>query len=505
MEVNRKRIVINTILLYTKTFISLVISLFSTRLVLAALGEVDYGVYGTVGGAIAMLTVLNLAMTNATQRFMNYAEGGGSKERSLLVFNNTLLLHIALGLVIVLLMAILYYPFFNGIFNIPDDRVMAAKCIYWFLAVSAFFTIITVPYDALVNAHEDFLYYSVVGILTSILHLGAALVITYYMNDRLILYGLMMAGTTILTMIIMRIYCKKKYEECLFLPQKYGDAKVAKEIGVFSVWNFVGSFAQIAGNHGSNILMNHYFGARMITPKNIGDQISTQVAVLASNMNKALAPSIVKSEGGGDRVAMINLSYSSCRFGILLFLLLAIPFLFNTEPLLGLWLKTIPEWAVLFCQLQVIRTLFEQLFGPLVTMLMAQGSVKQMNIVDLILGVVTFLVIWLLYLLGFHAQWHYYVSIGILVVMSGLIKLYLCQKYCTMSPADYLKKAVLPCIIVMAVASLTVFVLRDLMAGFNILVSITIQVVMVLLLELLIGLDRLERRTIFHKIKCSIK
>lgn len=500
MQVNKKRIIINTILLYTKTVISLIVSLFTTRLVLAALGELDYGIYGTVGGAIAMLSVLNIAMTKATQRFMNYAEGGDNKDRLLYIFNNTIILHIGLGLIIVAFMAVLYYPFFHGIFNIPIERLTAAKYIYLFLAISTFFTIITVPYNALVNAHEDFLYYSIVGIITSFLNYFAALVISQnYMQDKLILYGMLMALIAIFNMLVMRLYCKKKYQECVFSPRKYANTRMAKEIGVFSGWNFVGALAQMTGNHGSNILMNHYFGAIMITPKNIGDQISTQVAVLANNMNKALAPSIVKSEGGGDRETMINLSYVSCRFGVFLFLILAIPFLFNTEPLLGAWLKSIPKWAVLFCQLQIIRCLFEQLFGPLGTMLMAQGSVKQMNVVDLVLGVITFVVIWLLYSLGFHAQWHYYVSIGILVIINGIIKLQLCKIICNLNPWAYVRVAILPCANVMIVAAIVVFLLQISLFKNLILFSVTLQVVAVIIVVLLIGLTKLERKAILGK------
>jgi len=500
MQVNKKRIIINTILLYAKTLISLIVSLFTTRLVLAALGEIDYGIYGTVGGAIAMLSVLNIAMTKATQRFMNYAEGGDNKERLLYIFNNTILLHIGLALIIVSFMAVLYFPFFHGIFNIPIERLTAAKFIYLFLAISTFFTIITVPYNALVNAHEDFLYYCIVGIITSFLNLFAALVITNYLQDKLILYGMLMALIAIFNMLVMRIYCKMKYQECVFSPRRYANARMAKEIGVFSGWNFVGALAQMAGNHGSNILMNHYFGAIMITPKNIGDQISTQVAVLASNMNKALAPSIVKSEGGGDRESMIILSYASCRFGVFLFLILAVPFLFNTEPLLGVWLKSIPEWAALFCQLQVIRTLFEQLFGPLGTMMMAQGSVKQMNVIDLILGIITFVVIWLLYSIGFHAQWHYYVSIGILVVINGVIKMKLCKTVCNLNPWNYIRVAVLPCVIVMFVSVIVTLFLQSVLLNTHVLILVAIQVLAVTIVEFIIGLTKNERKVILSKL-----
>lgn len=499
--VNRKRIVANTLFLYTKTLITMVISFASTRIILNALGDSDFGLFGTVGGAIVMLEALNGAMTQATQRFMNYAEGKGDREHLITIFNNTVLLHIALGLVIVVLLAILYYPLFNGIFNMPEERVDAAKYIYLFLAISAFFTIITVPYDALINAHENFLYFSVVGIIVSLLKLGAAFIIVYYKSDRLILYGLLMAGISMVNMLIMRIYCKIKYEECHFQPRKYADSAMAKEIGVFAGWNFVSAFANMAGNHGSTILMNHFFGPILIAAKNIGDQICSQVAVLTNNMTKALNPVIVKSEGSGDRQTMISLSYKSCRFSYLLYLLLAIPFILNTEPLLTIWLKKVPAWAILFCQLQVVRTLFEQLFTPLRMSLMAQGSVKQVNLIDLVLGILTLIILWGLYSAGLPAQWHYYVSILLLVFISGAVKVHLCYKYCDMRISEYHRQVIWPCTISTVVAFIVSMVLQDILINFHFLTIIITQVMVLGIVEILMGLAKSERMFIWEKVK----
>ena len=483
----------------------MMISFISTRLILNGLGVSDFGVYGTIGGAIVMLESLNVAMTQATQRFLNYAEGKGDKEHMISIFNNTLLLHIGLGLIIVFLLASLYYPLFNEVFNIPEDRMDAAKYIYFFLAVSAFFTIITVPYDGMINAHENFLYYSIVGIVMSLLKLGAALTVVYYMNDKLILYGLLMAIIAIINMTIMRIYCRIKYEECFFKPIKYANAGMAKEIGVFAGWNFVGAFANIAGNHGSTILMNHFYGPILIAAKNIGDQICTQVAVLTSNMTKALNPVIVKSEGNGDRQTMLRLSFNSCRFSYLLYLVLAIPFIFNAEPLLVIWLKKIPKWAVLFSQLQVVRALFEQFFSPLRMTLMAQGSIKRVNLVDLLLGLLTFVVLWLLYRSGFVAQWHYYVSIVFLVFVSGIFKVYLCNIQCGMNTKDYIFSVILPCSFVTVASIIITWIVQQLIGNSHVLTIVCIQVATLFIVEFCIGLSHHERDILLLKFASRIK
>lgn len=504
-----KRIVRNTFFLYAKTVVSAVIVLFSTRIVITTLGQQDYGVYGIVGGVIAMLAYLNIAMSQATQRFMNYAEGMQDEKRVLSIFTNTVVLHIVIGIFLVLLMCLLYYPFFHGILNIAPNRVFAAKCIYGFFAISTFATIITVPYEALINAHEDFLYYSVVGVLDSVLKLIAACVLMVYDGDRLILYGALIAVVSIVQMIIMRVYCRKKYKECVFKFKQYSSVQVLKELGSFAIWNFIGVFSSIAGNFGSTILMNHFFGTIVIAAKNIGDQICGQLSILTSNMTKAINPAIVKSEGGGDRSQMLHLSLFACKYGFLLYVLLAVPFIIEMPWVLKKWLGTIPEWAVLFCRLQVIRTLFEQISAPLKMALMAEGSVKQINIIDLCLGLSTFVLLWILYANGFGASAHYYISIIILVIIESVFKVLICKKKCNMDLAFYIKQVLLrpimACVLSFAF-SYVVSVIFDNSSFVNMLVCLLITLVLIIL----IGLSENDRRIVFFIIidkykRCRIR
>lgn len=499
MEVNRKRIVVNTFLLYVKTLVTMVIAFVSTRLILDGLGTSDFGIYGTVGGAVVMLEGLNNAMSQATQRYMNYAEGKGEKKHLILIFNNTIIIHIGLGIAIVLLLAVCYFPLFNSVFDIPVARIDAAKMIYLFLAVSAFFTIITVPYDAVITAHENFFYYSVVGIVVALMKLGAAFVVVYCLTDRLVLYGLLMATISMVTMVIMRIYCHIKYEECRFAPRKYVNRATIREIGAFAGWNFVGTISDRIGNHGSTILMNHFFGPVLIAAKSIGDQLCSQVAVLTCNMTKALNPVVVKSEGSGDRQTMLRLSVISCRFSFLLYLVLAVPFIFNAEPLLAIWLKEVPEWAVLFCQLQVVRTLFEQFFVPLRISLMAQGSVKQMNLIDLSLNASTFFILLGLYRVGLPAYWHYYVSIAFLVFASGVVKVWLCRSKCAMRVSDYIHVAIWPCMLAMVASSVVAWLLQQACREWHVLLVTTIEVAALFGVEVLLGLTKRERSLILSK------
>jgi hypothetical protein len=203
--------------------ITMFISLYATRLILNSLGASDFGIFNIVGGAIAMLGFLNVAMASATQRFMSYSEGAGDKEKQKSIFNISVILHFFIAIIIGIVLLIAGYFFFHGILNIPVERIHAAQMVYYFMIVSTMLTVMTVPYDAVLNAHENMLYYAVVGIIESVLKLAVALVVVYTLADKLIIYGALMAGISLLVMMIMRVYCHKKYVECEFKPRTYYD------------------------------------------------------------------------------------------------------------------------------------------------------------------------------------------------------------------------------------------------------------------------------------------
>lgn len=242
------RVIKNTGYLYAKMGITMFISLYTTRLILNSLGATDFGIFNIVGGAIAMLGFLNASMASATQRFMSYAEGEGNKDKQKNIFNVSVVLHLLISLLVGVVLLIAGYFFFNGILNIPADRIFAAKVVYWSLIVSTMFTVMTVPYDAVMNAHENMKYYAIVGIIESLLKLSVALVVVYTLSDKLIIYGMLMACIPLITLTIMRVYCHKHYVECVIAPKKYWHKGLMKEMTSFAGWSFLGSMSSLVGN-----------------------------------------------------------------------------------------------------------------------------------------------------------------------------------------------------------------------------------------------------------------
>ena len=442
------RVIKNTIWLYVKVGVQLFTTLLATRIVLNTLGASDFGIFNIVGGAIAMLGFLNTSLAVATQRFMSYSEGEGNAERQKEIFNVSLLMHLSIAAIIILALIILSFVFFNGILSIPLGRENAAYFVYASLIVSTVFTIISVPYDAVINAHEDMRFYALVGISQAVLKLLVAFACFYVTYDKLITYGILMACIPGVTLVIMLSYCHKKYDECIINIRKYFNKEVLREMTNFAGWNFLGISSSMIGNYSQNIILNHFFGVLVNAAMGIIVQLCGQLMVLTTNMMKAVNPVITKLAGSKNEKEMLHWSFTSCRFSYLLLAWIAIPFCFESNYLLRIWLKNVPEWTVIFIRLQLIRTLLirtllEQLSLGMNTALNAQNKIKKLNIQSTYLFFIAVIVICLLFYLGYPPYMLFIVMIA-LVIVQTLLKLQLCHKYIGMGYISYLRDVFLP-------------------------------------------------------------
>jgi O-antigen/teichoic acid export membrane protein len=373
---NAKRVIKNTGFLYTRMIISMFISLYTTRLVLNALGVVDYGIFNLVGGVIAMLSFLNASMTVSSQRYFSVQLGTTNFEKLRDIFKSSTYLHLIIGLIVVVILEILGLFIFDGFLNIPEDRINTAKWVYQFMILSAFFTMNAVPFDAVINSRENMLFDSIIGILESFLKLGIAIWLIYYNHDRLLLYAILVASLTIFIRMIKSIYCLKNYDECKIKFKEKLDKTLFKEMFYFASWNLVGSLAGIGRNQGLALILNLFFGAVVNAAYGIANQVAGQLNAFSSMMLKAVNPQIMKSEGASDRFRMIRIAMTSSKLSFLLLALFAIPCIFEMEHILKLWLKTVPEYTVVFCNLILIASMTNQLTIGLTSALQATGKIK---------------------------------------------------------------------------------------------------------------------------------
>jgi O-antigen/teichoic acid export membrane protein len=444
-----KRVVMNTGILYAKMGITMFISLYTTRLILNSLGASDFGIFNIVGGAIAMLGFLNVAMAGATQRFMSYAEGEGNRDKQKNIFNISVVLHFGIAVLLGIVLLGAGYFFFNGILNIPEERMYAARMIYYFMIVSTMFTVMTVPYDAVLNAHENMLYYAIVGIIESVLKLAVALVVVYTLSDKLIVYGALMAGISLLVMIIMRVYFHKKYEECVFHPRRYYDKALMKEMSGFAGWNFIGQASTIFVNYGYGIILNRFFGTILNASLGIVGQLNGQLLSFSNSMMKAVNPVIVKAEGSGNRENMFRTTFTACKLSFSLYAIFAIPFLIESSYILRLWLKNVPPYVEIFFRICIIQILIEQISIPLGTALSAVGKIKQYNIVTAIIMISSMVIVFLLFKIGLPPYSLFLVSLcSALIIM--LFKVAFCKKYGGMSVKSYFTRVIFRCFIIIS-------------------------------------------------------
>lgn len=438
------RVIKNTGYLYTKMGITMFVSLYTTRLILNGLGASDFGIFNIVGGAIAMLGFLNAAMASATQRFMSYAEGEGNKEKQKYIFNISIVLHAAIALIVGLVLVGAGWFFFNGILTIPDNRVFAAEIVYASLIVSTMFTVMSVPYDAVLNAHENMKYYALVGILESFLKLAVAFACVYATSDKLIVYGVLMACIPFVTLSIMRIYCHRHYEECILAPRRYYSQALMKEMTGFAGWNFLGSASGMVGNYGMGIVLNHFFGVVLNAALGIAGQLNGLLLVFSNNMLKAVNPIITKSEGSGNRQAMIHQSTVACKYSFSMLAIFAIPFIIEMNYILKIWLKNVPDWAGVFCQLQLVRTLIEQTNIAYGTAINSEGNIALYNKLNTCINLLPIPLTVVVFALGFSPVMMFAVTITVWGVLYGLCKIYFMKRNCGMKYSAYAKDFIRP-------------------------------------------------------------
>lgn len=443
-----KRVLKNTGFLYIRTVLSLLVNVFTTRILLEALGESDYGLYNVVGGSIAMLGFLSASLSSATQRFLNVAEGEGNFEKIRLYFNNSIIIHWALAGIMVVIFIIAGFFFFNGILNIPEGKYVDAIAVYGCLLISTVFSITVVPYEAEINAHENMLFFSIIGVFDVVLKFAIALAVLYFDSDKLIFYAILMAAESFIIRYVCQIYCKRKYPECreTNLRQCY-DRRIIRETTTFAGWNLVSIATGMISLFGMNIVVNHYFGTNVNAAMGIATQLSGVMMGLSANMIKAVTPIIMKSEGSNQRQKMLEYSYASCKFSYLIFSFCSIPVLFFIHPILKLWLIEVPQWTAIFCVILIISTLIEQLSVVLYQSIMAGGDIKSYNVAKSIANILPIIISILMFQYGEFEPYWVLLNWGIYKsFLGGLVNIYYSHIKLGLCIRTYIRKVLIPTI-----------------------------------------------------------
>ncbi|PLK44036.1 lipopolysaccharide biosynthesis protein [Emticicia sp. TH156] len=408
-----KRVVFNTGITYAKAAVTVFISLYTTRLVLNALGAEDFGLYNVIGGLIAMLAFLNSVMTTSTQRYISLSLGGGDIGNIKRIFANSIIAHLIIGVVILIGIEVTGMYFIYNKLQINHTRISTAVYILHFVSVSTFLTVISVPYDAVVNAHENMTFLAIIGVFETILRFLAAIVIFYFGEDKLLLYGLLMLVVSFVIRLIKQIYCTRKYPECtVSLKAEYSKKQIV-ELGSFAGWQLFGNLAAIARNQGVAVVLNLFYTTVVNAAYGVANQINTQLMFFSETMLSAVRPQIMKSEGANDRARMIRLALTANRFAFYLFTFFAVPFYFELPFILKLWLANVPDYSVEFCRAIILLTMASQINQGLITAVQAIGKIKVYQMVAGGILLLTLPVGYVFLKLGYPPQYIILVGFGL--------------------------------------------------------------------------------------------
>ncbi len=376
------RVIKNTLYLYTNMIVSMVVQLASVRILIKALGVEDYGIYSLVAGVVAMFAFINVAMSASTQRFLSYAIGEGKPEKLKEVFYQSVVLHLIIGAIVLLALEIGGNYYVHHLLKAPEERIAAAAILLHCITASTFVNIITVPYEADINANEDMGMIALINILDAMMKLGIALTVHYVTCDKLILYGILTMLCIIITLMIKRIYCLRHYPESHFRWHKVHDMNQARSIMSFTAWNLIGSGCGIARYQGTGMILNYFFVLAVNTAYGVAQQVNALLLFFANSIVRAIRPQVIKSEGMGDRPRMLRLSISTCKITSLMVALLAIPLGISIEFILNFWLDEIPHPStIMFCRYFLIIVFTNQLTVGLGIAFESVGKIKLLQII----------------------------------------------------------------------------------------------------------------------------
>ena len=423
---NKKLIAKNTIFLYVRMLFSMAVSLYTSREILATLGVEDFGIYGVVGGIVTMLSFLNSSMSGATSRFLTYEQGRGDFLRLSNTFSSALIVHVLIAIFVLILCETVGLWFLEYKIVIPEGREFAAHCVYQLSILSAMFGITQVPYNASIIAHEKMDVFAFIEILSTLARLFIVYLLVIGNFDKLIFYSVLTFMVSFSIMMIYRVYCIKNFEECKF--HWIWERDYLKPLLSFTGWDLYGNLSCAINQQGINFLINIFFGVVYNAASGVANTVMGVLRNLCNNVLMAFRPQIIKQYSLGNNIESIRLMFLACKFSTALLILLVIPFVFEIELIMKLWLKEPPLYATVFCKLLLINSCLTMIEWALSISIHATGRIKSVSIFGGTCFLVAVPIIWMLFKLGLPVETAYVINIPITIIVI-LVKALIVKKY----------------------------------------------------------------------------
>lgn len=426
---NNKRIAKNTLLLYFRMLFMMAVSLYTSRVVLNALGVEDFGIYNVVGGVVAMFSMLSGSLSAAISRFITFELGKGDQEGVKRIFSASVTIQLLISLAIVILVEMIGVWFLNEKMSIAGNRLFAANWVLQLSVITFVINLISVPYNAVIIAHEKMSAFAYISILEALGKLAVAFLIVISPFDKLISYAILMCAISIAIRLVYGFYCKKNFDECTYHFQ--WDKGLLGQMFKFAGWNFFGAGSQLLMTQGVNILMNLFFGVAINAARGVANQVDNAILQFVNNFTTAVNPQITKSYAANDLTYMHKLVCVGSKYSFFLTWLFALPLLLEADMVLHIWLKTVPEYAAVFLRLTLLISLVSVVSNTLVTSMLATGDIKRYQIIVGGLGMCVFPLAYVAFWLGLPVESAYFIHLIIFIVqlicrlflLRGMVKL----------------------------------------------------------------------------------
>lgn len=500
---DNKRIVKNTMILYLRMMFLMLINLYTSRVILDALGVEDYGIYNVVGGFVAMFSILSAALTASGTRYINVAMGRGDMDYLCSIFGTSVSIQKILAIIVFIISEIIGIWYVNNIMVLPLERLYAAN---WCLQFSIFnfcTSLITVPYNAVIVAHERMSVFAYVSIFEGIAKLLISFLAFYNPIDRLVYYASLLLILQCVIRFIYQLYSKKHFQECQCNNQF--DKNLLKEMFNFSMWQFLGNAATILRTQGLNILLNLFFGPIVNAAKGVANQVLNAITGFVLNFMMALNPQITQSYAAGNYSYTLKLITWGSKLSYFLLFTISLPIILNAEYILSIWLKVMPQYSVEFVQLSLILSMIESIMKPLMAVQNATGKVKNYMIAVSSISLFNLPISCLLLYLGSSPVVVYYIAIFLAICVNAARLVMLHKNFIEFSPIAYIKNVIIPCAIVTLLSFIPPYLVGILIES-ELLAFVAVFVVSIistLILIYFVGCNR-EEKDIVHKLSTRL-
>lgn len=501
---NNKRIAKNTLLLYVRMLFTMAVSLFTSRVILNTLGVEDYGINNVVGGIVTMFSVLSGSLSSSISRFITFELGKGNIERLKTIFSTGVNIQLGMSVLIIIIAEAVGIWFLNAKMNIPADRMVAANWVFQCAILTFVLNLLSVPYNAAIIAHEKMSAFAYI----SVVEVSLKLIIVYMLMispfDRLETYAVLLLLVGAVIRFIYGYYCKRHFEECTY--HFVFDKPVLKEMTGFAGWNFLGNGAYMLNTQGVNILMNLYFGVAVNAARGVATQVDAALKQFVNNFTTAVNPQITKSYAQGDLDYMHKLVCRSAKFSAFLMMFFTVPIILETNTILTIWLKTVPDYAVIFLQWIIISSFMDTvLANSLVTSMFATGKIKRYQIIVTTVGCLVFPLSWIAFKLGFEPQVGYILYFIIYTILL-FVRLYLLKDMVKLPVMMYIREVLykLVPVIVVGFAIPGILILTMDAGWLRLILVCLLSVLVTAASEYFIGLSNKEKNFVAEKIKLVI-